>query len=119
MLNTLARAAQIHAAAVCDDLGIIYPTSVTLFYIIYLHCYITYSLCLEPMPKRNRRSSNTSASQITSTDPAAADVIEYTSSDESEGVAVGRGKRGGVAGGGNRIKKKVSASGAFFLSKVR
>ena len=37
VLNTLARAAQIHAAAVCDDLGIIYPTSVTLFYDIHLY----------------------------------------------------------------------------------
>ena len=74
------------------------------------------------MPKRNRRSSNTSTSQITPSldpNPADADVIEDTFSDESEGVAVGRGKRGGAAGGGNRIKKKVSASGAFFLSKVR
>ena len=73
------------------------------------------------MPKRNRRASNPDTSQLTpSLDPTpAADVIEDTSSDESEGVAVGRGKRGGAAGGGNRIKKKVSSLGAFFLSKVR
>ena len=73
---------------------------------------------LEPMPKRNRRASNPSTSQITSLDPTSADVIEDTSSDESDaGVAGSRGKRG--VAGGNRIKKKVSASGAFFLSKVR
>ena len=120
VLNTLARAAQIHAAAVCDDIGTYAPYYYILLYSITYTYTMPYSSFSEPMPKRNRRASNPSTSKITSLDPdrTNTDVIEYTSSDESEGVAGSRGKRGGAAGGGNRIKKKVSASGAFFLSKV-